>query len=128
MAYFQEISPGIIIKQKQTFVSPLGPVGSVSLLDNQISPVVLLTYSVTDVQFLGISYSLKRSTTDYRKGFLNVTHDTLVASITDEFAAVGDPGVVFSADISGGFLRILYTTTSTGFNATMKYNDLERWI
>lgn len=45
------------------------------------------------------------------------------AWLTQNFEVeVGTLGVTFSVDINGGNMRLLYTTTSTGTAATLKFD------
>lgn len=55
-----------------------------------------------------------------------ITSDGINASIATSGAYLGLTGVSFSADINAGNLRLRYTTSSTGFGATMKYFT-QRW-
>lgn len=97
---------------------------NVTLLDNQTN-VVGFMYSDT-YKFAVIEYSLLRNAA-YRTGRLLVVSDGINASIaSDHIEEGGLADITFTADVSGGNIRILYTSTSTGFNADMKY-IVRRW-
>jgi len=46
--------------------------------------------------------------------------------VSGQASTLVDCGVSFSGDVDSGNIRLLYTTTSTGSNATMKYVT-KRW-
>lgn len=72
-----------------------------------------------------LKYYIERNTSVQAGQFLLANNDTDV-SLSNEFAALGDLGVTITADISGSDVRVRYSTTSTGFPATIKYS-LTRW-
>lgn len=99
--------------------------GPVVLLDNQVSPVTIFTFPVAN-KWAIIEYGLSRDA-DTQVGRLLVTNNGTITSISDDsVSTILSLGVTFSADISGGNVRIRYTSTSTGFNASFKYS-YRRW-
>lgn len=95
-----------------------------TLTDNTVNGVVF-SVNVTGSENWIISYSLKRGSVK-RVGELYITSDGTNAYITDVNTYSDEVGTVFTADISAGNLRLLYTTTSTGTAVTVKYHS-KRW-
>ena len=55
-------------------------------------------------------------------GYIALLYDGTNANITQNFdIEVGTTGLTLTADISGGNMRLLYTTTNTGSDITMKF-------
>lgn len=68
-----------------------------------------------------ISYTVVRGSTK-ESGKLYLSHDGTNARVTKSVVEItGDVGVTFTADISAGNLRLRYTTTNTGADATMNF-------
>jgi hypothetical protein len=97
--------------------------GPLTLLDNQSSPVNLITYSLTGIRYVQIQYGLVRNSQNLTGHILITTDGSSVSSIADSNAETQDLGISFSASVSGSNLYVSYTTTSTGFDATMTYYD-----
>lgn len=100
--------------------------GTVSLVDNQVTPVTAFSYSATSYNFTVIEYSLTRNTSK-QVGILFIANDGSDASISNAFANLADIGVDFTVTVSGGNVNVQYTTTSTGFNAFLRY-AMRQWI
>lgn len=101
-----------------------GTVGktSVTLTDNTSNQVVY-SASVAASTVLRFNYSVVRGAANIETGSINIVHDGTNAAIAQgAVASLGTLGVTFTADVSGGLIRLLSTTTSTGSNATMKYS------
>jgi len=101
-----------------------GTVGktSVTLTDNTSNQVVY-SASVAAATVLRFSYSVVRGAANIETGSINIVHDGTNAAIAQgAVASLGTLGVTFTTDVSGGLIRLLSTTTSTGTNATMKYS------
>lgn len=95
--------------------------GSASLLDNQSSPVQIDAWSATTYKHAHIIYGINRGAS-YESGTMHISTDgSNTAYAVAAAASSGATGVVLSADISGGNIRLLYTTTSTGAAATFIY-------
>jgi hypothetical protein len=73
-----------------------------------------------------IEYSITEATTGaVRTGILKVASDGTTATVDDStYTETGAVGVVWTADVSGGNLRLLYTTTAN--NKTMRA-DVKRF-
>ena len=74
-----------------------------------------------------ITYKINRAAT-YRTGVLTINAAGENSSYNDDFEEIADVGVTLSAKTSDGdstagndTIRVQYTTTSTGTNATMEY-------
>lgn len=98
---------------------------TVSLVDGQASPTTAFSYNATSFNFTVIEYSLTRNTSK-QVGMLFVANDGNSVTITNAFANLSDAGVDFSAAVAAGNVDIKYTTTSTGFNAFLKYS-MRQW-
>jgi hypothetical protein len=98
---------------------------SVTLLDNQ--PVTnIFTIPHADYKFIVVEYSIERNN-NFRVGRLLITSDGVLASYTDDNTAIGSDGITLSVDVLGPNIRVRYTSTNTGNNATFKY-ALRKWI
>ena len=115
--------PGNIVQGNMTQV----PLASVTLTDNTASPTAAISVAVATATSWIVEYSLTRGTGNFETGTLWVSTDGTSIDGAGGGVTVGTLGVTFSYDISGGNGRILYTTTSTGTNVTMKY-VLKRWL
>lgn len=97
-----------------------------TLADNTTNGVVGL-FPLSAQNVVEIGYSISRS------GIIEAGVMTIVAAgSTAAFAQgataqTGDTGTTFSVDVSGGSIRLLYTTTSTGFGATFTYRNF-KWL
>lgn len=104
----------------------IGALLSATLNDNVGSPTLVFQYSATTYPFVIIEFSLQRNT-EFQVGRMLIVNDGTNVSFSVDFVnAVADPDITFSVDISAGNVRLSYTSTSTGFNATMKYS-FRRW-
>lgn len=101
------------------FTFPPAEVLTATLTDNT-SGGVIESFSTSTNNAIQIRYSVKRSTA-YETGSIYIISDGSSATITYDKQAIGTPGVTFDADVSGGNIRLKYTTTSTGSDATFKY-------
>lgn len=97
---------------------------STTLTDNTTNGIVTTLVSA-NANTVFIKYSLKRGT-NFQTGELKIVNDGTTPLIVDASLPIGDCGTTFSVDISGANLRLLYTTTSTGSNVSMKYTS-ESW-
>ena len=99
---------------------------TVSLVDNQSSPTTAFSYSSTTYNFSVIEYSITRNTSK-QVGMLLIANDASSATLTNGFADLNNiTGVTFSTTVSGGNVNVQYTTSSTGFNASLKYS-IRQW-
>ena len=108
-------------------VSDYAP-GTQTLTDN-VSDTVVTAFSFALATYYGctVNYSIREATSlKTRTGSLMIAHDGTNTSITDNYAETADIGVTWSSDISGGNVRLKYTTTSTGNNRVMK-SDIKKF-
>lgn len=101
-------------------VTPTPTLGPITIFDNNASPVLLLNLPKTANPHTIIEYSIDRNT-DSRTGRLVLTSNGTIVGFSDDNVETSSLGIVLSADISGANIRVLYTSTSTGFNGTFKY-------
>jgi hypothetical protein len=97
---------------------------SVTLLDNQTGAIAF-QFADTTNPYIVVEYGIARSG-NRQVGRLLVVNDGSTASISDDAVNTSSVGVTFSTDLSGGNVRIKYTTTNIGASATMSYH-LRRW-
>jgi hypothetical protein len=97
--------------------------GEVLLLDNTSSATATgILFSTSEMPMAIIDYKMIRNG-KYRNGTLKIVHTTTDQSIDDEFSENLDIGITFSLVNDGSSLLtgLAYTTTTTGFNVTLKY-------
>lgn len=100
---------------------------TVSLVNNQVSPVTAFSYSASTYNFSVIEFSLTRNTSK-AVGLLLIANDASSATLTQAFADLNaDLGVLFSVNVSAGNVNVQYTTSNTGFNAFLRYS-IRQWI
>jgi len=93
--------------------------GPVTLVNNTAVATDLVTFANTN-SFAIYEYSIVRGV-NRKTGRLIVASDGTVASLIEDGVEQGSVGVSFSATISGGLVRIQYTTTNSGSNGSFKY-------
>lgn len=98
---------------------------SITVTDNIVSPTQLFSLVAATYRFVVIEYSIERNG-DYRVGRMLVSNDGSVVGFSDDYVETNLTGILFTADISGANVRILFTSTATGFNGNFKYS-LRRW-
>ena len=112
-----------------TFVNGLSTtttLASVTLTDNTVSPTAAgIAVAATNTAVI-IEYSLKRGSANIECGTLWMVNDGTSADVSGGTGYLGTLGVTFTADVNAGNVRLLYTTTSTGTNVTMRYT-LKYW-
>lgn len=101
------------------YVTSLTP--SITLLDNQDTPIQIATFDPLTYKNLVLEYSLIRNGKP-QMGQLLIVHDGVTASIADNFVAINSVGIEFLAGIEGSSLVLAYLSTSTGHNATLRYS------
>lgn len=103
-------------------------IATVALNDNQSSAADALTWTAASYDSVYVWYSISRGAANREVGLLHLTHDGTNASIAQgAIASVGSSGVTFTADVSGGDLRLRYTSTNTGTAPSLKYKS-QRWL
>lgn len=102
------------------------PLGSVTLINNTLTPTVALSFSTTTQSNVIISYSISRATF-VENGEIRLSTDGTDAFFSQSgISSNGNNGVIFTADVSAGSLRLLYTTNNLGLDATFKYK-VDNW-
>jgi hypothetical protein len=95
-----------------------------ALADNTSANVFSVNY--TNSEYMIVDFSLSRGVMR-EAGTLHVVTDGTAVSVTTSGTTLnGATGVTFSGTIVGPLLELVYTTTSTGSPATMKYM-IRRW-
>lgn len=117
-----------ITSSELNFLDDVEALTSATLTDNTSSATNIATWSAASFDSVFIHYSLSRGSGNREVGLIHLTTDGTSAGIAVGAAStLGTLGVTFSADVSSGSLRLRYTTTSTGTNATMKYK-VQKWL
>lgn len=99
--------------------------GPVTIFDNQVAPTLLALLTPDTFDFLWVKYSILRGG-ETQTGMLMLSNNGTIVAISDQNAPTAALGIVFSADLSGGYIRLLYTSTSTGNNGTFQYS-VDQW-
>lgn len=103
-----------------TFLSGVIPLTSLSIPNNQAAPAPLFTIPVANT-YCFILYSILRQGINVEGGTMLLLNDGTSADLTIDSAVLGATGIALSADVSGGNVRVLATSTNTGFTAAFKY-------
>lgn len=98
--------------------------GTATLPDNT-SNTVIASRSTTTFKGMIIRYHVSRSFGQNRTGTIYIATDTVGAAYSDIGAETQVMGVTLLADVSGGNMRFLATTTSTGTAANIRYELTE---
>jgi len=99
---------------------------SLTLNDNQTSPLMILQFPHASFRHFILEYSVERGG-ESRTGRMMITTNGTAVGFDDSFVETTPLGVVFSATISGANLEIQYTTTSTGSTASFKHAT-RKWL
>jgi hypothetical protein len=101
---------------------------SAELVDNTSSATAIATWNFsTTADVVYLNYSIKRGTAR-EAGRLTIVTDGSSAQLAQgPVANINSAGVTFTVDVSGSTVRLLYTTTSTGSNAQLKYQSF-KWL
>lgn len=113
------------ISEDGDLLDSLASESTVALTDNTTNQVVL-SWALTDSDVHFLEYSINRGS-DVEAGRITLITDGSSASISQNYQALSDVGTELTADVSGGNLRLLATTTSTGSDATFKYREF-KWL
>ena len=99
----------------------------ITVTDNVGIPTTLFTYSASSYKFAVIEYSIERDV-NYRVGRIILAHDGAgpVVGFSDDYVENTATGIMLSADVDSGSVRIRFTSTATGFNGTLRYS-MRRW-
>lgn len=107
-----------------SFLSGAAPLTTVALNDNQAVAAPAIAIPVANT-FCFILYSIQRTPGTFEGGMMVLLNDGTTADLSIDSGAIGSNGVALSADVSGGNVRVLYTSTATGFAPTLKYAVLK---
>ena len=95
--------------------------GPITLTDNTTAGATGFVLSLTSFIGIYIDYVLIRNG-DYRIGTMNIATDgSANAYLYDMNGENSTSGTLFSVTVSGGNVNLLYTTSSTGYNAQFYY-------
>lgn len=100
---------------------------SVTLNDNQVTPLSTISYTAASFSSIRIEYSITRGAGNAESGQMNVITDGTSAGINQTYASIGSSGVTFTVDINAGSVRVLYTSTSTGTAPSFKFT-VQKWL
>lgn len=95
-----------------------------TLADNtsSLASIAGCSWSISSYRAVKIEFTLTRGSGNYLIGSMALIHDGTTPRLTYiEDDSIGTLGVTFSVDISGGNMRLLYSTTLTGVAVTMKF-------
>lgn len=117
---------------------PVGDLGlaltTATLADNTAAATLVTgcSWAVATYRAVKLMYQISRGAGNYSVGWITLLYDGTNARITvgedDSIGTVLSPlpspvtGIVFTADVNGGNMRLLYQTNSTGTAATMYYS------
>jgi len=113
------MSESSVTPTELSFLSGVTPLTSVTLVDNTVVATPAISIPVAS-SFCFIVYSIKRSAS-YEGGMMVLMNNTVTADLAIDSSGIGSTGITLTADVSGGNVRLLYTSTNTGFNGTLKY-------
>lgn len=99
--------------------------GSLTINDNQLSNLTILTYPKSTFPFSIIEYSVVRGG-ENRVGRILLSNNGTIVGFSDDFVETTSVGVTFAASISGANVILQYTSTSTGSAGIFKYS-IRRW-
>ena len=96
--------------------------GTITMIDNTSADIA--TYNNLQAFYPGIlwNYTIVRDT-DVRNGYLRISQAQGVVAYDEEYTETNDIGVTFTVtgNVVSNTAVISYSTTSTGYDATMKY-------
>ena len=98
---------------------------SITLNDNQVSPIAAFQYDAANYRYAIIEYSVVRAG-NYRVGRFLVVNDGSTTAFSDDFVETNSTGINFNAAITGSDVQITYTSTNTSSTGTFKYS-VRRW-
>jgi hypothetical protein len=104
-------------------VANLGLITTTATLADNTAAATLVTgcsFAGATYRTVVVEYQLSRGAGNYATGHMTLLFDGTTTRLTQvEQDSVGVNGVTFTADYTGGNMRLLYTTTSTGTACTM---------
>lgn len=103
----------------------MGLQGPVTLADNTVSPATAFSYDGNTYPSAVIEYSIFRDG-DRRTGRLLISSNGVDVGYDDAFTETNPTGVTISVVMSGSTVLVQFSSTSTGMDASLKYN-VRRW-
>jgi len=107
----------------------IGILQQFTILDNQVAPQTVFSYTAGTRRFMMIDYSIERDIgsghTDTQVGQIMLVSNSVTASITDAHTYTGILGVTFSAYFASSTVYLQYVSTSTSNTGNMKYTIRE---
>ena len=97
---------------------------TVTLLDNQATPVTLISYPATNNNYRWLYYHIRRGSAYTIADVKMLTDGSTVVGGTNQ-NTIGTSGITISKTVSGGMVLLQYTSTNTGVNGTFSYSWLE---
>lgn len=99
--------------------------GPLAIMDNQSIPVALITYPNT-LQSAHLEYTIERNG-EIQTGRIMLVNDTVDVTLTDDNANTAtELGIIFTGSVDLSGLYINYTSSLTGFPATIRYYE-KKW-
>lgn len=120
------LASSAITPTELTYLNDFIPLTSVTLVDNQVAAANVFTYTAASFTSSIVEYSITRGAGNQEVGQLLIATDGTTVNMTQVASQLGTIGVTLTADISGGAVRVRYTSTSTGTAPTFKYIQ-RRW-
>lgn len=114
-----------ILASELSFLAGAQGLTSANLVDGTASPTAIVTVPKTN-SFTWIFYSIKRGTNNIEGGYILILNDGTSANIAIASSNMGTTGADFTADVVGSDVRLLYTLSATGIDATLKY-EIIKW-
>lgn len=113
-----------VLVSELSFLAGAQGLTSATLVDATAAPAPIITVPKTN-SYTWIFYSIKRGTTNIEGGYILILNDGTSANIVIQSSNMGTTGADFTADVSGSDVRMLYTLSATGIDATLKYAILK---
>jgi hypothetical protein len=121
------LEESVITSTELTYLDDVEALTSKALEDNT-NDAEVATWAHASFDNIKVDYSIKRGSANKQSGRIEIVTDGTSAAIAEGgIASLGTLGVTFTVDVSGTDVRLLYTTTSTGSAATMKYR-VQKWL
>ena len=103
----------------------LGLQQNIATLADNVSTAALVTgcsWAIASYRSIRIPFSITRGSGNYCVGYIVLLHDGTTPRVTYiEDDSIGTSGVTFTTAINTGNIQLLYTTTSTGSAATIRF-------
>lgn len=114
-----------VLSSELGFLAGTQALTSANLVNNTAvaTPIILIPKINS---FVWIFYSIKRGTTNVEGGSILLLNDGTSANIAIASSNLGTTGADFTADVVGTDVRLLYTLSNTGIDATLKY-EVIKW-